>query len=360
MGSLRASRGQAFSGPWLGANPSAALTGMLVSNRSLSGRMKTLPRMRTPRLPLMAVLPGLLTVACGDGTGPGEHGDPGVPPIAFEARPTVPGDPFSVLPGSLFSQEVDGTDRAQITSGADDGDPDWSPDGSRLAFTRTVCDTAGACEVGIWVVSADGSSPTQIPAGLGQNSHPDWSPDGSKLVFISNRDGPRDVYAMNADGFNVVRLTNAKAPPFRPVNWDPTWSPDGRQIAFTSSSGGTQDIYVMDADGSNVRQLTSDPAYDVAPSWSPDGTRIAFMSGRDDPNGFVGSVYVMDADGSGATALAPEGGYPSWSPDGSMITFIRGDVGSVIDIFVMNADGSDVRNLTRTPDQHEGPPTWQR
>ena len=126
-------------------------------------------------------------------------------------------------------------------------------------------------------------------------------------------------------------------------DWDPAWLPDGRRIAFNSDRNGDRDIYVMNADGSDVVQLTDNPGGDGDPAWSPDGRWIAFISQRDgdwdwDNWDWEWDIYVMNADGSGVIQLTdnPGGdGDPAWSPDGRWIAFTSGG-----NIYVMNIDGS--------------------
>jgi TolB protein len=117
---------------------------------------------------------------------------------------------------------------------------------------------------------------------------------------------------MNVDGSEQVRLTETTDEGWH--NWWPTWSPDGERIAFVSRrQGGNVDIYVMNADGSNLVRLTYHDAADAQPSWSPDGAFIAFTSKR------VGkdALYMVRADGK---SLAPvtygvrEEVTPSWGP----------------------------------------------
>ena len=136
---------------------------------------------------------------------------------------------------------------------------------------------------------------------------PAWSPDGRTIVFVSWRDGNGEVYAMNADSSGPRNLTQDPAKDVRPA-----WSPDGRSIAFVSSRDRQSEIYVMNADGSGKRNLTRDPASDDYPTWSPDGRRIAFLRGRlhsTNPGGlgvhrfFSYQLYVMNADGSGLRRL---------------------------------------------------------
>jgi Tol biopolymer transport system component len=125
---------------------------------------------------------------------------------------------------------------------------------------------------------------------------PTWSPDGSRIAFQSLRGGNEDIYVMDADGSNLIRLTTSVA-----ADMHPAWSPDGTRIAFVSSRGADYDIYVMNADGSGQTALTNGDGMDEQPSWSSDGQRIAFTSDR---NNDVG-LYVMNADGSGVQRLGP-------------------------------------------------------
>jgi Tol biopolymer transport system component len=133
------------------------------------------------------------------------------------------------------------------------------------------------------------------------------------------------------------------------------------RIAFASSKDGDIHIYVMAADGSGVRQVTDEPGVDDSwPAWSPDGTKIAFQRrrGETDGLGLTGPVdiYVTNADGSGLRQLTIEGAGPAWSPDGSRIAFAS-DRNGQSDIYVMNADGSGVARLTSDP-AGDSMPAW--
>ena len=179
-----------------------------------------------------------------------------------------------------------------------------------------------------------------------------------RIVFTSNRDGDWDIYSMDVNGGNLLQLTDHPA-----SDEYPACSPDGRRIAFTSERGVTQDLYVMDSDGDNVIRLTHDNFIESRPSWSPDGTRITFGVFRF----FDGNseIYAMDADGNNLTRLAKHKWHdvvPSWSPDGRKIAFVSvrdGGFNTPQHIFVMNADGTERRNLT--DDTHltrSWGPTW--
>ena len=143
----------------------------------------------------------------------------------------------------------------------------------------------------------------------------------AQIAFASQRDGNAEIYVMDADGGNLRRLTNN-----RHDDYSPSWSPDGKRIAFVSERDGhvidgrpTSEIYVMEADGSNQQRLTNNPFDDGEPSWSPDGKRIVFSSQRDGhfENKFAitHEIYVMEADGGNLQNLTnnPDAdGGPAW------------------------------------------------
>jgi Tol biopolymer transport system component len=159
-----------------------------------------------------------------------------------------------------------------------------------------------------------------------------------------------DIYAVNADGSGLVRLTEDPA-----ADFDPSWSPDGRRIAYRHEDERSGQIYVMNADGSQKRNLTRRRGLDYSPAWSPDGRSIAFGSVR----AGKATIWVMRPDGSGRRRLSRVyGEYPAWSPDGRKIAFDHIDFGSGStdwDIWVMNADGSRARPLIASGASEQGP-----
>src|SRR6201991_491830 len=190
------------------------------------------------------------------------------------------------------------------------------------------------------------------------DSRPVWSPDGRSIAFSSNRDGMYEIYVMDADGSNAKRLTNNLA---NDVN--PMWSPDGQRILFDTERDGNGEIYVMDADGGNQIRLTRNNAFDGTATWSPDGNLIAFASNRDTGppyNPYNLDIYVMNADGSNVRRIVDDPEYdvsPQWSPDGRKIVFVTGRNGN-FDVYEMNADGTEQRNLTADHDKSDGAPVW--
>jgi TolB protein len=177
-----------------------------------------------------------------------------------------------------------------------------------------------------------------------------------KIALGSDRERDPGIYSMNADGTGVRRLTR------NPRDYPGSWSADGRKLVYGSSNlrvGDKGEIYVINADGTGKRRLTRDAAFDCCPSWSADGTKILFTSARDGNN----EIYVMNADGTGQRTISPS---PStqefgavWSPDGRTIAFASDRAGRPCpglsgpgcnwEVYLMNADGSSPRNLTRHP-----------
>ena len=185
-------------------------------------------------------------------------------------------------------------------------------------------------------MDADGSNVhrlTHTPGSGKFSSDQDWSPDGNWIAFDSNRNGNEEIYVMSSDGSNVKRLTDT---PGKHHSYNPQWSPDGKRIAFSSTRDGSSDnvfesveIYTMDTDGSNVRRLThaTDEGYTSSDAkWSPDGKKIAFLSGpgaksrhcyksRRTRWGKSQEIYVMDADGSNVRRLTfnkASDAHPDW------------------------------------------------
>lgn len=212
----------------------------------------------------------------------------------------------------------------------------------------------------VYSVLPDGSDEKRLTFSDGLDLAPTWSPDGDKILFFSFRSTPGgQIYSMNHDGSNQVPITQDSTFHFG----SPSLSPDGTKIAFNRRRpvGGNQQIYIMDTNGKNMVQLTKDAsASNTVPRWSPDGQRILFLSDRE---GNI-DLFLMDADGSNQTNITNspynDGLFGRcWSPNGQKIAF-QALVGDRSDIYSINLDGTGLINLTNTPDQEPeySYPSW--
>ena len=198
----------------------------------------------------------------------------------------------------------------------------------------------------IWTMNADGTNPIRLTNNSWAEWEPQWNPGGSKIAFTSNQavngipwDGNWDVYTMNPDGSGVTNITNSPS-----YDFGATWSPDGSKIAFDSDRTGNHEIFVMDEFGGNLVNLSNNAAAEGHPAWAPNGSKIAFFSTRDGNN----EIYVMNADGSGQTRITNNAAtdyLPTWSPDGTKIAFTSNRDGN-FEIYSMNANGSGLTRLT--------------
>ena len=180
--------------------------------------------------------------------------------------------------------------------------------------------------------------PTVMATPVENNLVPDLTGKG-RLLFSSNQSGNDDVYMINADGTNMLNLTNHLA-----EDWGAVLSPDGQHIAFVSDRDGNDEIYLMNPDGTHVTRLTHSADRDISPTWSPDGRQIIFMSDRlgnwENTNW---QLFVIDIETGIEAQFSDEiiaGGMyaPEWSPDGNHILFSSGKPGA-LQIFTRNEDG---------------------
>ena len=193
---------------------------------------------------------------------------------------------------------------------------------------------------------------------------PRWSPDGSQLLYFrKGADGNLRLMVMNADGTNVREIPGThQTADFNPADW----SPDGSLILYTSFQDGLPILATLPVAGGRTHFLNKGSGSpQVGGAWSPDGSSIAFTRGV----GSVFQVWGMNADGSGEHLLAALPDFqnaeaPAWSPDGSKIAFIgtvNGVYGSGGTLFVLDVATGDITEVLRgtaTGRRHENRPNW--
>lgn len=267
-------------------------------------------------------------------------------------------------PGRIQIINADGTGQTQLTEGGSvlDDDPVYSPDGSKIAFSRMKGFKTDIC-----VMNADGTNVVTVISGDGtpetHNRNPSWSPDGTKFVFTSSRSGPgkAEIWMANADGSGLVRLTTSvqlnsdgQGPIFS-LDFVPAWSPDGSKIAFVSNRDGLTDteLYVMNPDGSNPLRLINDGLDDNMPAWSPDSQKIALTKG----NG--ADIHIINPDGTNLVSVLTFSAWPAWSPDGSRLAFVQNDSNNNFrgTVFIAKPDGTEKVKVTNNPDGARAP-SW--
>jgi TolB protein len=275
----------------------------------------------------------------------------------------------------------------RLTVDGDNGEAYFSWDGKKLIFQSSR--NGYACDK-IWTMNIDGSEKRMVSPDHGAHTCSFFLPDGQHIVFASTSGlagdcpsrpempkgaryvwplYPYDIYSANLDGSGLKRLTDNPQ-----YDAEPVVSPDGRQIVFGSQREGNFDVYVMDSDGSNVKRLTDRTGYNGGPWFSPDGRKIVWRAWYPETaeekalwqdcmeKNYIVAVpldlWVMNADGSdkrlvlhnGATNFAP-----SWHPDGKRIIFSsnkddwRADIkqyGHNFELYLINLDGTGLERLT--------------
>ncbi len=215
----------------------------------------------------------------------------------------------------------------------------------------------------VYLVDADGENLVRLTDDPAYDGTPNWSPDGRHIAFTSERSGNAELHSMAADGSNVQQLTEGDGV----FSVMPAWSPDGSKIVFVSNrtygtrqQGGTQEVeantklWAMAAEGGKPERLTTRLGLDMFASWSPDSQSIVYMSIRDDNS----EIYLRRPDKLevNLTDHPARDTNPDWSPDGKKVVFMSDREGSM-DIFVMDIEDRTVTNITQHP-AADGDPAW--
>jgi TolB protein len=306
------------------------------------------------KLFLIALAAVILLAAPASATYPGKNGR-----IAFIQNTGLNGS-------DVFSMNPNGGDVVQLTSfGANGGQTccvSWSPDGKLLLFSAV---TSAITNPQLWIMDADGSNQRLLlkdPAFA--DSDPNFSPDGSQIVFTRCGVPNCAIFRVQADGSGLSHVTNFNSNGDIFDLW-PAYSPDGQTIAFTSfnrNNGFLCAIYLVNADGSNFRILTPPRLTAFKPDWSPDGKRVVFSSNSNFSTILDEEIWVIDADGAHAVRLTnnnrrwngylsgPHDYSPSWAPQGNKIVFERdAPQFASFGIYLINPDGSGESMVLQGP-----------
>jgi Tol biopolymer transport system component len=302
-------------------------------------------------------------------------------PLAAGCGTNATADPAdSAAAADVSAAEPHLANLRQLTSGGQNAEAYFSADGKQLIFQATKPGES-ACDQ-IYTMDLDGSNVRRVSNGEGRTTCGFFYPTGDKILYSSTQlEGaacptPPDrsqgyawglfdysIFTADADGSNIRRLTDAPG-----YNAEATISPDGSTIVFTSTRDGDLEIYAMDADGSNVRRLTHSPGYDGGPFFSPDGTKIVYRAHHPtDPAELAEyqellakklvrpsqvELFVMDADGSNSRQITSNGAAnfaPFFHPSGEKIIFssnFEDPTGRAFHLYLINLDGTGIERLT--------------
>jgi Tol biopolymer transport system component len=240
----------------------------------------------------------------------------------------------------IYRMKADGSEQINLTNNPSaDTSPLWDPTGERIAF---LSDRDGLVQ--LFVMNLDGAGTVRVSGG--EATEPTWSPDGQALAFTSSRTGRPELWRVAIDGSSLVQLTTTGGS-------GADWSSDDRIVFVGPSSG----IAVMDGDGTGQTVIVSamDVPMLVTPRWKPDRSKIAAYTR------FGQNVWVFNADGGDLLDVTNPPGYaqigPRWAPtrDELLVTDL---VAPGLDVWVLDAGGAATRNLTMTPDDSERAPDW--
>ena len=268
----------------------------------------------------------------------------------------------------------------QLTFGGQNAEAYFNIDGSQLIFQSNHGDLP--CDQ-IFTMNADGSNIKLVSTGGGKTTCSYFFPGGKRILYSSTHLGSKDcpprpdyskgyvwqvhdtfdIFTANPDGSALQRLTETQG-----YDAEATITRDGKKIVFTSMRDGDLDIYSMDASGKNVKRLTTELGYDGGPFWSYDGKQIVYRAfhpekpeevarykqklaeGVIEPTVF--ELWVMNTDGSNKRQLTKLGAAsfaPYFFPDGKRIIFssnLQDPQRRNFDLFTINADGSGLEQIT--------------
>jgi len=253
----------------------------------------------------------------------------------------------------IYIMDPDGKNQVNLTNNSDmDLVPSLSPDGKKILFMsdrKWEPDNKVDDNWDIFIMDVDGGNVKNLTGNLKPDFMPSWSPDGTMIVFCSEHSNFGHIWVMNAEGTRFLRITSK---PFG-YSW-PSWSPDGKKIICNTLGDGGRTLWEIGIDYDMVRQIIIDPTPDnySGESWSAMGDRTVLKPalttsavGQDNWNPLIKSIKTLTAPSTGWDSRA------QYSPDGNKISYQisrkDGNIG-IWDVCVMNADGSDLINLTQS------------
>ncbi len=233
----------------------------------------------------------------------------------------------TIYPTGLYTIDTSGSNRRIVIRGFA-YNPDWSPDGRKIAFNSGE----------IFTINANGDSLFQVTS-VGAAFFPNWSPDGGKISFdtqYQDPNGANAIWIINADGTGLKDISLHGTGEWR----QPDWSPSGdRLVHVRFISIGTEEVFVMDTTGLNAVRLTFNEVSDRCPKWSPDGMSIAWTSGHD-----IDELWVMNSDGTNPRKITT-GVKPAWSPDSRTLVYQKA-YGDKKLLYIINLVNGVTRQLT--------------
>jgi hypothetical protein len=269
--------------------------------------------------------------------------------------------PLGPAPGEqiVFASDVDGDfdlyalvggdpEPRRLTDGSkDERSPAISPDGRTIAYV-----VGSESSRDIWLMASDGTDQRRLTSSTADDIHPAWAADGRSLAFVSTRSDPfYDIYEVGERG-GVLDERTARQLTARPaLEAFPSWLPQGRQLAIASNHyGGNRDVLLIDADDPGwLLRVTSDMNYDFAPVHAPDGSRIVFY--RRPPDRGQADIYLMNAKGGALRQLTRTKDRdelnPDWAPDGRAIVYQAQLSSGRFELFVSEPDGSGATRLAK-------------